>query len=419
MSDGEVLILAEHVSKKFSRSLKRSLWYGAKDMVSSLMPWKRDQVNNVVENGGTFREPSLRKDEFWAVRDLSFEVRRGECLGLIGHNGAGKSTLLKMLNSLNRPDSGRITMRGRIGALIELSAGFNPILTGRENIFNQAALLGFSKKETEAKFDLIVDFSELEDFLDMPLQSYSSGMKVRLGFAVSAQLEPDIMLVDEVLSVGDIGFRYKCLNRISELQKACAFILVSHSMPQIARVCSHVMHLDQGKILFHGSSIKEGIDSYYSMFDVGEEQTSGSGKVMVVCTKPITHESNGGDPIKLEYGDSVEVEVECKFEPHCQAATIQMVIWNQEMVPVIDVLAKGVKRYPIKPDEQGFCTIRCRIDNIELNTGTFLASLIVLSPDGGETYLRKDRALVLQVTSNSGSACSITKEARWSTIGSR
>ena len=151
---------------------------------------------------GSFAPPNLRKDEFWAVRDVSFEVRRGECLGLIGHNGAGKSTLLKMLNSLNRPDSGRITMRGRVGALIELNAGFNPILTGRENIYNQAALLGFSKKETDAKFDAIVDFSEIEEFLDMPVQNYSSGMRVRLGFAVAAQMEPDILLIDEVLAVG-------------------------------------------------------------------------------------------------------------------------------------------------------------------------------------------------------------------------
>jgi lipopolysaccharide transport system ATP-binding protein len=351
------------------------------------------------------------------VRDVSFEVRRGECLGLIGHNGAGKSTLLKMLNSLNRPDAGRITMRGRVGALIELNAGFNPILTGRENIYNQAALLGFSKREVEAKFDAIVEFSELENYLDMPLQNYSSGMRVRLGFAVSAQLEPDIMLVDEVLAVGDIGFRYKCMNRISELQRTCAFILVSHSMPQIARVCTHVLHLDRGRTLLYSDSLKSGIDSYYGMFDVGAEQTTGSGKVQVISARAVGPTNGNQTPIKLKYGDSVELEIECEFDLSCKAATIQIVIWSQEMIPVVDVLSPGVKRFPIAPDDRGICRVRCRIDSIELNSGTFLASLICLSPDGGETYLRRDRAFVFQVSSNSGSACSITKEAQWETFG--
>jgi lipopolysaccharide transport system ATP-binding protein len=237
-----------------------------------------------------------------------------------------------------------------------------------------------------------------------------------LGFAVSSQLEPDIMLVDEVLAVGDIGFRYKCMNRISELQKKCAFILVSHSMPQIARVCTDVMHLDHGKAVLHSKSLKEGIESYYSGFDVGQEQTTGSGKVQIESINANSSKAAEGSPIKLEYGGSLKLEVICRFTEQCEAATIQMVIWNQEMVPVIDVLAPGVKRFGITPDENSLCKVSCRIGNLELNTGTFLASIICLSPDGGETYLRRDRALVFQVTSNSGSACSITKEADWALV---
>jgi lipopolysaccharide transport system ATP-binding protein len=189
---GEILIKAENVSKKFSKDLKRSLYYGVLDVFSGIK--------------GSDKKRELRKDEFWAVRDVSFEVRRGECLGLIGHNGAGKSTLLKMLNGLIKPDEGKITMHGKVGALIELGAGFNPILTGRENIYNNAAVIGFSKKEIDAKFDEIVAFSEIEEFLDMPVQNYSSGMKVRLGFAIAAQMEPDVLIIDEVLAVGDLGF---------------------------------------------------------------------------------------------------------------------------------------------------------------------------------------------------------------------
>jgi lipopolysaccharide transport system ATP-binding protein len=193
----EVLVKVEGVSKKFCRDLKRSLWYGVKDISSELFGAKK--------NG------QLRPKEFWAVDDVSFELRRGECLGLIGHNGAGKSTLLKMLNGLIKPDKGTITMHGRIGALIELGSGFNPILTGRENIYNNGSVLGFSRKEIDAKFDSIVEFAELSEFIDTPVQNYSSGMKVRLGFAVAAQMEPDVLLIDEVLAVGDIGFSFKCL----------------------------------------------------------------------------------------------------------------------------------------------------------------------------------------------------------------
>lgn len=165
MSD-DVLVRVDGVSKKFCKSLKRSLIYGAKDV------W--------TELSGGGKHDELREGEFWAVKDISFELKRGECLGLIGHNGAGKSTLLKMLNGLIKPDQGCIEMRGRIGALIELGAGFNPILTGRENIYNKGAVLGFTKKEIDAKYDAIVDFAEIEEFIDMPVQNYSSGMKVRL-----------------------------------------------------------------------------------------------------------------------------------------------------------------------------------------------------------------------------------------------
>lgn len=265
----DVLIRAEHVSKKFCRSLKRSLWYGAQDVARSLLPWGAPSSADHDESLADFRLPPLREDEFWAVRDVSFEVRRGECLGLIGHNGAGKSTLLKILNSLNRPDTGRITMRGRVGALIELSAGFNPILSGRENIYNQASLLGFTRQEIDSKFDAIVDFSELEEFLDMPLQNYSSGMKVRLGFAVSSQMEPDVLIIDEVLAVGDVSFRYKCLNAIGELMKSAAVIFVTHSVPLVFRICNEVMVLDHGSPTFMGRDVAEGVRIYLSMVDGG------------------------------------------------------------------------------------------------------------------------------------------------------
>ena len=219
----DILVKVEGLSKKFCKDLKTSLWYGIQDLIANVR--------------GNKNERQLRDKEFWAVKDVSFELKRGECLGLIGHNGAGKSTLLKILNGLIKPDAGKVTIKGRVGALIELGAGFNPILTGRENIYNNGAVLGFSRAEVDAKLEDIIEFAELREFIDMPVQHYSSGMKVRLGFAVASQMEPDVLIIDEVLAVGDVSFRAKCYERISELMKDCCIILVTHSMPQVSKIC--------------------------------------------------------------------------------------------------------------------------------------------------------------------------------------
>lgn len=254
--NNEPLIQVESASKKFCRSLKRSLWYGVQDIGSELF--------------GQARKSDLRKDEFWAVNDVNFELRRGECLGLIGHNGAGKSTLLKMLNGLIKPDKGRITMKGRVGALIELGTGFNPILTGRENIYNNGAVLGFTQKEINEKFDSIVDFAEVGDFLDTPVQNYSSGMKVRLGFGVAAHMEPDILLIDEVLAVGDLRFTLKSFNLIDRLVERCCVIFVSHSMQNISRMCNQILLMEHGREKYVGANVSEGIDKYYQ--SLGEKR---------------------------------------------------------------------------------------------------------------------------------------------------
>ena len=240
MGDAPVITL-EEVSKKFCRRLWYSLWYGLSDLAAEV----------TARNGnGDLR---LRRAEFLAVDDVSFEVRPGECLGLIGHNGAGKSTVLKMLNGLVRPDKGRITMRGRVGALIELGAGFSPILTGRENIYINGAILGFSKREIDARFDDIVDFADLGDAIDAPVQTYSSGMYVRLGFAVAAQLNPDIFLIDELLAVGDTAFRMKCFQHLLDMKDAgSTIIVVSHNMIDINRICDRVVVLDGGRKVFDG-----------------------------------------------------------------------------------------------------------------------------------------------------------------------
>ncbi|WP_417289546.1 ABC transporter ATP-binding protein [Corallibacter sp.] len=254
--NNEVLVKVEGLSKKFCKDLKTSLWYGVKDLVSG------------VRGSNVARE--LRPKEFWAVKDINFELRRGECLGLIGHNGAGKSTLLKILNGLINPDAGTVTIKGRVGALIELGAGFNPILTGRENIYNNGAILGFTRQEIDQKLEEIIDFAEIREFIDMPVQHYSSGMKVRLGFAVAAQMEPDVLIIDEVLAVGDIGFRIKCLNRINKLLNNTAVIFVSHSMPQVTKVSSRILLMNKGQCEYNDNNVNVGIEKYYDKFKVGK-----------------------------------------------------------------------------------------------------------------------------------------------------
>lgn len=247
MSD--TLIKVEGVSKKFCRSLKSSLWYGVQDLGNEIRGRR---------HGGN---GELRPQEFWAVKDIDLELKRGETLGLIGRNGAGKTTLLRMLNGLIKPDSGQISMKGRIGALIALGSGFNPVLTGRENIFVNASVLGLTKAETNAKLEEIVEFAEIGDFLDMPVQSYSSGMQVRLGFAVASVLSPDILLIDEVLAVGDLRFRMKCYAKIDEIREQSAVIFVSHSIEQIGRICTSALVMSHGQNIFHGET-PGGLEAY-------------------------------------------------------------------------------------------------------------------------------------------------------------
>jgi lipopolysaccharide transport system ATP-binding protein len=236
------------VSKRFGRRLRSSLRYGIVDTCRDL--------------AGMAPRPELAEDEFWAVDDVSFSLPRGESLGLIGPNGAGKSTLLKMIAGLLKPDRGELTVRGRLGALIELGAGMHPLLTGRENIRVNAAVLGLTRREVDQKLDEIVDFADLGEFLDSPVQGYSSGMRVRLGFAVAVHVEPDLLLVDEVLAVGDVAFRMKCFKRVEELMvKGCSIILVSHNTIDIGRVCHRALVLSKGRAEWH-DRVESGIGAY-------------------------------------------------------------------------------------------------------------------------------------------------------------
>jgi lipopolysaccharide transport system ATP-binding protein len=217
------------------------------------------------------------RDEFWAVRDVTFEVARGEAVGIIGRNGAGKSTILKLLTGITAPTEGQIMIRGRLAALIELGSGFHPELTGRENAYLSGSMLGLRRREITAKLPGIIDFAGIDDFLDVPVKFYSSGMYVRLGFAIAALLEPDILLVDEVLAVGDVEFQARCLRRIEDLKRrGITLIIVSHDLGAVEQLCDRVLLLDHGRVVASGSS-HEVITAYQRLAAGGAAASAASG----------------------------------------------------------------------------------------------------------------------------------------------
>ncbi|WP_418511567.1 polysaccharide ABC transporter ATP-binding protein [Corallibacter sp.] len=318
--NNEVLVKVEGLSKKFCKDLKTSLWYGVKDLVSG------------VRGSNVARE--LRPKEFWAVKDINFELRRGECLGLIGHNGAGKSTLLKILNGLINPDAGTVTIKGRVGALIELGAGFNPILTGRENIYNNGAILGFSRKEIDTKLQDIIAFSELEEFIDMPVQHYSSGMKVRLGFAVAAQMEPDVLIIDEVLAVGDLGFALKCFNTIDKILPRTAIIFVSHSMPMVSRICNQIILMDKGNCKYKGKNIGEAIDIYYQRFNSNKSQVMFSDNSIELKKIRVENKITNNEFNLVKWGENLELTFEWEFLKEIKEPEFSIMILDKEQRPI-------------------------------------------------------------------------------------
>lgn len=243
-------IIFDHVSKKFSRT------YASDSLRDALAKPFKIFLSKERNN------PNKENKEFWALKDVSFKVKPGEVLGIIGTNGSGKTTALKLLSRILRPDGGRIVVHGRVGALIELGAGFNPDLTGRENVFLNSSILGMSREEIEQKYDEIVEFAELHDFMETPVKWYSSGMYARLGFSVAVHTNPDVLLVDEILSVGDVGFQNRCLEKMKSFRaRGTPIVFVSHNMQSLASLCDRILLLQKGIVKRIGAT--EETISYY------------------------------------------------------------------------------------------------------------------------------------------------------------
>lgn len=395
MSD--TLIRVERVSKKFCKNLKRSMRYGGIDILTGL-------------TGHSFNNDKLRKNEFWALKDISFELKRGECLGLIGPNGSGKSTLLKVLNGIIALDMGKVTIKGKVGALVEVGAGFHPMLTGRENIYINGSILGFSKKEMDHKFDEIVHFSELEEFIDTPVKQYSSGMYVRLGFAIAAQMKPDVLLIDEVLAVGDIAFRAKCYNMIGERLQNCAVIIVSHSMPEIARLCSNILLLKKGNCNYFGNDKTEGMDRYYRSHNKPEGVVISSDQGEFLEISVIASEKNNIPTINF-HGE-LKAKMKARVKQTVISPVFHIAILNQGLQNVYHS-ASSYSGTKIVLDKECI-TLSVTLDDLSLHPGIYYIDFAITDSNHVKIIARTHLKHRLQIIGSLNGYGIILTEGKWS-----
>lgn len=360
----------------------------------------RDVIANVFKNPFRFATHKVKhaiglskREEFWALKDINLSIKKGEVIGIIGANGAGKSTLLKILTGITPPTEGEIVMRGRVSSLLEVGTGFHPELSGRENIFLNGAILGMTKAEIEKNFDAIVKFAGIEKFLDTPVKRYSSGMYVRLAFSVAAHMEPDILLVDEVLAVGDAEFQKKCLGKMEEVtqEQGRTIFFVSHNMSAIQSICTRCILLEQGRIVMDGDP-EETIAQYlqnkteYNL-SANKKLVTDTGEIEDVDVwienqegKKVSHVSSGED-----------MRVVIKFKPNFATnKTINFalaLINRQTNEQLADIW--NTKGWETIPDESN---IVCTLPKLPLNTGTYALNLCI-KVNGFVSYWVKDMVI--------------------------
>ncbi len=349
--------------------------------------------------------PSGKKEVYWALRDVSFEVPAGESVGIIGPNGAGKSTLLKLVGRILRPTSGRIVANGRISALLELGAGFHPDLTGRENIFLNASVLGVSRRETVRRLDEIVDFAEIGEFIDVPVKHYSSGMQMRLGFAIATTVDPDILIVDEVLAVGDATFQRKCLDRIDHLrQEGVTVLFVSHDPNLVRSVCSHAVWLDHGRVMADGNA--EVVAARYndrSWQSAGPEPVSqddeagdrrwGTGDVRIVNVRFLN--GRGREKRLFRTGDPLVVEMQYHAEAQIERPVFGLAIHRSDGVHVTGPNTQFSGSVVPALDSDG--VVRYKIDRLPLLEGRYALSVAARDWDDTTIYDYHDRLYSFRV----------------------
>jgi lipopolysaccharide transport system ATP-binding protein len=369
-TNDDVVVSVKNASKKFCKHLRRSMAYGIMDLSKNLLGIRPNSTE-------------LRKDEFWALDDISFDLRRGEALGLIGVNGSGKTTLLRLLTGIFPPDKGEVFVKGRVGALIAVGAGFHPHMTGRENIFLNGVIMGMSRKEIDSKFNDIVDFSDIGNFLESPVSTYSSGMRVRLGFSIATAVEPDILLIDEILAVGDMGFRTKCYHVISKLLKHTAVIFVTHSMPLVHRIAQKSMVLDKGKIHYVGRTPRA-IMEYYNLFeDKDNNIRTGSGIAKVDSF--IFDIPSRNDKSLINYGEPLRIEIEVSAYKDIRNLIVDIVFRNISN----DVIAECnnyIEPFCINLQDGERKKLEIKINEFTLNPGIYNVAILLMSYDMVDHY---------------------------------
>jgi lipopolysaccharide transport system ATP-binding protein len=367
----DFVIKVDGLHKKFGTSLRRSLAYGAVDLMRNFL-------------GIATNQDKLRKGEFWALEDITFTLKKGESLGIIGVNGSGKSTLLRLLTGIFPPDKGRIQVKGEVGSLIAVGAGFHPHMTGRENIYLNGTILGMTSSEIDEKFDSIINFADIGEFIDAPISTYSSGMRVRLGFAIAIHRNPDILLIDEILSVGDLSFRNKSLRHMAEYrEKANALIFVSHDMEQIRNLCSRVIILDKGKIVFDGDTTEgvvrlEEMSRDIRLRTLKSEQSISSIKFSKAFDSEdidikdlVLLDENGKSTEEIKLGAGLEMYIDFEVKNTIESLTLNVPIVKDDHIDVycINVFSDMVTSFTdIKP---GNYRIRLTLEKHNLAPGVY------------------------------------------------
>lgn len=390
----ETLLEVKGLWKKYSRDLKASVRFAAKDLVRSTIGLKANAT------------PDLRETEFWALKNISFTLKRGEVLAIMGHNGAGKSTLLKCIAGKIAADRGNIARRGEIGHLLEMSAGFVPTMTGRENVTIRGRLLGKRGKDLERYIEEVKEFADIEEFFDAPVQFYSSGMRSRLGFSASSVVEPDILIIDEVLAVGDLSFRLRCYERINQIAKTAAVLFVSHSLGQIARMCNRGVYLEKGRVLFDGG-VQQAISLYQDHLGAHNEKKRGNvfhpelvSFTLMVDGKPwrpgevIAY----GMPLTLEIDISklpVNVQVRVVLRDASQGVLMD---WNSARASLV---------WPDLP-----ATLRADLGKVELSPGSYSIFVQAMSSDGVEHLCLSD-SVAFRVSGTLFYAVPVQRMAEW------
>ncbi|MGE5329733.1 MAG: ABC transporter ATP-binding protein [Deltaproteobacteria bacterium] len=376
------IIKVENLGKKYIISHQRNQRYVAlRDVMTETAKKLGSRIINPFSKGVQAHASS---EEFWALKDISFEINQGDRVGIIGRNGAGKSTLLKLLSRITEPTTGRISLKGRVASLLEVGTGFHPELTGRENIYLNGAVLGMTNVEIKKKFDEIVEFAEVEKFLDTPVKRYSSGMYMRLAFAVAAHLEPEILVVDEVLAVGDAQFQKKCLGKMEEVGKEGRTVLfVSHNMGAVQQLCTRGILLEKGKIKSINNNVSSIIKEYTfdSSCDLGMSCWTNSGKEFInPWFKPIKMSitDEKGDIINSSVNNNSDfwIQIEGEVEKLDPALTVGYAIYTQEGTLLYWSYQTDGDEEKWPKLKKGYCILKSQIPKRFLNERTYRIELI-------------------------------------------